>query len=345
MMQLFGPSGAGKSVIGAVAGSVWGGGADGLFVEGQSHRQRPGAPRRRPSRAAFVVLDETRVADQPQSGRSARSASIASAVMRLAEGRVKGRMNEAVFAPGGEPVDPEPVEQLARRDGCRPWLRDRRGAPGSSDRCPPSDRRRRRVREPSRVSQSRRALRRAAPPLAAQQWGRGGGILDAPDQAAFARRAQSYCGPTEPPRSLPSARSKADARRLRATWSACTKSLRQPSRALTWPASYKYSWERELLEGALIECEAAHVEYVARVRPDDCSPGAGRRPVRPSRRARPRPPRVVRRPAGRPRRPRQRPRPRRLRRVRQPGSRRSRASVFPAEAPADLRRQGGEPGG
>ena len=91
MIQIFGAPGAGKTAIAAVAGSVWGGDGDGLFVESWNHTANNLELVAAAHHAAFLVLDETRLSDQPQ---SRPSGAFFAAVMRLAEGRIKGRLNE-----------------------------------------------------------------------------------------------------------------------------------------------------------------------------------------------------------------------------------------------------------
>jgi Domain of unknown function (DUF927) len=91
MIQIFGAPGAGKTAIAAAAGSVWGGDGDELFVESWNHTANNLELVASAHHAAFLVLDETRLSDQSQ---PRPSGTFFSAVMRLAEGRTKGRLNE-----------------------------------------------------------------------------------------------------------------------------------------------------------------------------------------------------------------------------------------------------------
>ena len=91
MIQFFGAPGGGKTAIAAASGSVWGGDGDGLFVETWNHTANNLELVAGAHHAAFLVLDETRLSDQSQ---PRSSGAFFSAVMRLAEGRTKGRLNE-----------------------------------------------------------------------------------------------------------------------------------------------------------------------------------------------------------------------------------------------------------
>ena len=267
MMQLFGPSGAGKSVIGAVAGSVWGGGADGLFVESWNHTVNDLELLVAARRAAFVVLDETRVADQPQSGRSARSASIASAVMRLAEGRVKGRMNEAVFAPGASPsilsLSNNSLDEMAADLG---FVIDEAHRGRLID-----------VPLPTGVVGAFENLHGYL--NHAELCGELLRLLRLSNGVAAAEFLMRLTKPLsrDERRVIAALRSRRDRylQRARRQIAAASRDLeRVHQKFATAFAGADVArefgilpWERELLEGALIECEAAHVEYVARVAP------------------------------------------------------------------------------
>jgi putative DNA primase/helicase len=87
MIQLFGAPGAGKSAIAAAAGSVWGGDGDELFLQTWNHTANNLELVAAAHHAAFLVLDETRLSDQPQ---ARPSGAFFAAVMRLAEGRTRG---------------------------------------------------------------------------------------------------------------------------------------------------------------------------------------------------------------------------------------------------------------
>jgi putative DNA primase/helicase len=92
LIQIFGPPGAGKSAIAIAAGSVWGGDHDGVFSETWNNTANHLELVAAAHHATFLVLDETRLIDQ---SRGRRSEGIFSAVMRLAEGRTRGRLNQA----------------------------------------------------------------------------------------------------------------------------------------------------------------------------------------------------------------------------------------------------------
>jgi hypothetical protein len=96
MFSLSAPPGMGKSASGAGSGSVWGGG-DELFIESWNHTANNLELVAAAHHATFLVLDETRLSDQGQARSSV--AALFAAVMRLAEGRTKGRLTEAGTVP------------------------------------------------------------------------------------------------------------------------------------------------------------------------------------------------------------------------------------------------------
>ena len=89
MIQLCGAPGSGKTSIAIAAGSVWGGGQDGFFLESWDNTVNNLELVAAAHHATFLLLDETRLIDQSQ---SRKSGAIFDAIMRLAEGWVKGRM-------------------------------------------------------------------------------------------------------------------------------------------------------------------------------------------------------------------------------------------------------------
>jgi hypothetical protein len=90
MIQLFGAPGSGKTSMGAAAGAAWGGGQDGLFLQSWNHTLNSAERLAAAFHSTFLVMDETRTADQTQSGQ----APILQLVMRLAGGQVRGRMTD-----------------------------------------------------------------------------------------------------------------------------------------------------------------------------------------------------------------------------------------------------------
>jgi hypothetical protein len=91
MIQLFGAPGASKTAIGLAAGSVWGGDDDGLFCETWNNTVNNLEPVAAAHHATFLVLDETRLWDEKDD----RYRGYFKAVLRLAEGRTKGRWTDA----------------------------------------------------------------------------------------------------------------------------------------------------------------------------------------------------------------------------------------------------------
>jgi putative DNA primase/helicase len=91
MIQLFGTPGSGKTSMGAAAGAVWGGGHDGLFLQSWNHTLNNAERLAAGYHSTFLPMDETRTADQSQ---AAKTPAILQLVMRLAGGQVKGRMND-----------------------------------------------------------------------------------------------------------------------------------------------------------------------------------------------------------------------------------------------------------
>jgi len=92
MIQLFGAPGSGKTSIGAAVGSVWGGGDDGLFLQSWNHTANSAERLAAAFHSTSLVLDETRTADQTQSG---KTPPILQLVMRLAGGQMRGRLTDA----------------------------------------------------------------------------------------------------------------------------------------------------------------------------------------------------------------------------------------------------------
>jgi Domain of unknown function (DUF927) len=91
MIQLFGAPGSGKTSMGAAAGAAWGGGQDGLFLQSWNHTINSAERLAAAFHSTFLVMDETRTADQTRSG---QAPPILQLVMRLAGGQVKGRMTD-----------------------------------------------------------------------------------------------------------------------------------------------------------------------------------------------------------------------------------------------------------
>jgi uncharacterized protein (DUF927 family) len=91
MIQLFGAPGSGKTSMGAAAGAAWGRGHDGLFLQSWNHTLNSAERLAAAFHSTFLVMDETRTADQTQSG---QAPPILQLVMRLAGGQVRGRMTD-----------------------------------------------------------------------------------------------------------------------------------------------------------------------------------------------------------------------------------------------------------
>jgi Domain of unknown function (DUF927) len=91
MIQLFGAPGSGKTSMGAAAGAAWGGGQDGLFLQSWNHTLNSAERLAAAFHSTFLVMDETRTADQTKSG---QAPPILQLVMRLAGGQVRGRMTD-----------------------------------------------------------------------------------------------------------------------------------------------------------------------------------------------------------------------------------------------------------
>ena len=91
MIQLFGAPGSGKTSMGAAAGAAWGGGQDGLFLQSWNHTANRAELLAAAFHSTFLVMDETRTADQTKFG---QAPPILQLVMRLAGGQVKGRMTD-----------------------------------------------------------------------------------------------------------------------------------------------------------------------------------------------------------------------------------------------------------
>jgi hypothetical protein len=91
MIQLFGAPGSGKTSMGAAAGAAWGGGHDGLFLQSWNHTLNSAERLAAAFHSTFLVMDETRTADQTKSG---QAPPILQLVMRFAGGQVKGRMTD-----------------------------------------------------------------------------------------------------------------------------------------------------------------------------------------------------------------------------------------------------------
>jgi Domain of unknown function (DUF927) len=91
MIQLFGAPGSGKTSMGAAAGAAWGGGQEGLFLQSWNHTLNSAERLAAAFHSTFLVMDETRTADQAKSG---QAPPILQLVMRLAGGQVKGRMTD-----------------------------------------------------------------------------------------------------------------------------------------------------------------------------------------------------------------------------------------------------------
>ena len=86
MIQLFGAPGSGKTSMGAAAGSAWGGGHDGLFLQSWNHTPHSAERLAAAHHATFLPMDETRTADQTK---SSQAPPILQLVMRLAGGQVR----------------------------------------------------------------------------------------------------------------------------------------------------------------------------------------------------------------------------------------------------------------
>jgi hypothetical protein len=91
MIQLFGAPGSGKTSMGAAAGAAWGGGHDWLFLQSWNHTLNSAERLAAAFHSTFLVMDETRTADQTKSG---QAPPILQLVMRLAGGQVRGRMTD-----------------------------------------------------------------------------------------------------------------------------------------------------------------------------------------------------------------------------------------------------------
>jgi hypothetical protein len=91
MIQLFGEPGSGKTSMGAAAGAAWGGGHDGLFLQSWNHTLNNAERLAAGYHSTFLPMDETRTADQSQ---AAKTPAILQLVMRLAGGQVKGRLTD-----------------------------------------------------------------------------------------------------------------------------------------------------------------------------------------------------------------------------------------------------------
>jgi putative DNA primase/helicase len=91
MIQLFGAAGSGKSSIGAAVGSVWGGG-DELFVQSWNHKANSAERLAAAFNSTFLVMDETRTADNSGAG---QTAVIFESIMRFANGQMRGRHPDA----------------------------------------------------------------------------------------------------------------------------------------------------------------------------------------------------------------------------------------------------------
>jgi hypothetical protein len=91
MIQLFGAPGSGKTSMGAAAGAAWGGGQDGHFLQSWNHTPNSAERLAAAFHSTFLVMDETRTADQTKSG---HAPPIFQLVMRFAGGQVKGRMDD-----------------------------------------------------------------------------------------------------------------------------------------------------------------------------------------------------------------------------------------------------------
>jgi uncharacterized protein YeaO (DUF488 family) len=91
MIQLFGAPGSGKTSMGAAAGAAWGGGQDGLFLQSWNHTLNSAERLAAAFHSTFLVMDETRTADQTKSG---QAPPILQLVMRLAGGQMRGRMTD-----------------------------------------------------------------------------------------------------------------------------------------------------------------------------------------------------------------------------------------------------------
>ena len=77
--------------MGAAAGAAWGGGQDGLFLQSWNHTANSAERLAAAYHSTFLVMDETRTADQTKSG---QATPIFQLVMRLAGGQVRGRMTD-----------------------------------------------------------------------------------------------------------------------------------------------------------------------------------------------------------------------------------------------------------
>jgi hypothetical protein len=95
MIQLFGDPGSGKTSTGAAAGAAWGGDRDGLFLQSWNHTANSAERLAAAFHPTFVVMDEPRTADQSQAG---KTPAILQLIMRLAGGQVRGRLTD-VTAP------------------------------------------------------------------------------------------------------------------------------------------------------------------------------------------------------------------------------------------------------
>jgi hypothetical protein len=91
MIQLFGAPGSGKTSMGAAAGAAWGGGHDGLILQSWNHTSNSAERLAAAFHSTFLVMDETRTADQTKSG---QAPPILQVIMRLAGGQVRGRMTD-----------------------------------------------------------------------------------------------------------------------------------------------------------------------------------------------------------------------------------------------------------
>jgi hypothetical protein len=91
MIQLFGAPGSGKTSIGAAVGSVWGGG-DELFLQSWNHKANSAERLAAAFNSTFLVMDETRTADGSGAG---KTAVILESIMRFAGGQMRGRQPDA----------------------------------------------------------------------------------------------------------------------------------------------------------------------------------------------------------------------------------------------------------
>ena len=99
MIQLVGAAGSGKSGISVAAGSVWGGRLSAgrvSFAETWNQTVNNLEALAVGHSGTFLILDDTRLADQDSGrARGALFRSVSSAVMRLAEGTMKGRLTDS----------------------------------------------------------------------------------------------------------------------------------------------------------------------------------------------------------------------------------------------------------